>query len=114
MFALTSSVRVLLAVAPVDMRQSFNGLWATAQGSLNEDPKSGTLFVFCNRTHTRLKILYWDGTGVWVCAKRLEKGCFSWPQTTDKRKVVLTSEALSMLLGGIEMRDGCLKPWYER
>ncbi|MEJ1972134.1 MAG: IS66 family insertion sequence element accessory protein TnpB [Lacunisphaera sp.] len=77
-WAFPHSVRILVAVAPVDMRKSFNGLWTAAQEQLREDPKSGAVFCFLNKDRTRLKLLYWDGTGVWVLAKRLEQGRFSW------------------------------------
>ena len=69
-----------MAVAPCDMRKGFNGLYAAVSERLGEDPKSGALFVFCNRRHTRLKILYWDQTGLWILTKRLEEGTFAWPK----------------------------------
>jgi transposase len=107
--------RIYVAVQPVDMRQQFNGLWAAAQERLGEDPKNGAVFAFINKARTRLKLLYWDGTGVWVQATRLEKGRFSWPAPGDNRaKLSLAPEALALLVGGIELRHGSLKPWYER
>ena len=82
---------------------------------LNEDLQSGALFVFGNRRRTRLKLLYWDGTGLWVMAKRLEKGTFSWPRDTEgKAKLVLRPEALAMLTDGVDLRGAKLRPWYER
>lgn len=114
MFILSQRMKVFLAVAPVDMRKSFNGLWAEATQHLQGDPFDGSLFVFSNRTRDRLKILYWDGSGVWVLAKRLEKGRFSWPFGSDPRKLTITPQALTMLLEGIQLRDGHKKAWFER
>ena len=115
MFALPAAVRIYVAVRPVDMRKSFNGLWSAVDEQLQEDPKSGALFCFINKERTRLKLLYWDGTGVWVLAKRLEQGRFSWPAASDeRRKLALTPEALALLTGGVELKHGSLKPWYER
>lgn len=115
MLAFPTSTRIHVAIAPVDMRKQFNGLWAHAQQALGEDPKGGALFVFTNRNRDRLKILYYDGTGVWVLAKRLEVGRFSWPQSASGAiKLTLASEALAMLAGGIDLKAGCAKAWYER
>jgi transposase len=69
--------------------------------------------LFCNRAHNRLKVLFWDGSGLWVCAKRLEKGRFSWPaQAQEQTRVVLSHEELSLLLGGIELSQTRRKNWY--
>ena len=115
MLAFPAAIRIFVAVQPVDMRKQFNGLWAAAQEQLGEDPKSGAVFAFINKDRTRLKLLYWDGTGVWVLAKRLERGRFSWPARADDRaKLSLTPEALALLVGGVELKHGSLKPWYER
>ena len=115
MLAFPHSIRIFVAVEPVDMRQSFNGLWTAASERLQEDPKSGAVFCFINKERTRLKLLYWDGTGVWVLAKRLEEGRFSWPAPNEaKRKLALTPEALALLVGGVDLKRGSLKPWYER
>lgn len=115
MLALPAAVKIYVAVAPVDMRKQYDGLWAAAQQQLGEDPKQGALFCFTNRGHTRLKLLYWDGTGVWVLAKRLEEGRFSWPVPSEpKAKLALAPEALALLLGGVELNRGSLRPWYER
>ena len=104
-----------MAVEPVAMRKQFNGLWAAAQERLHEDPKGGAVFAFINKSRTRLKMLYWDGTGVWVLAKRLEAGRFSWPTPSEKKtKLALAPEALALLIGGVELKHGSLKPWYER
>ena len=114
MLSFPSALRIYLAVEPVDMRKQFNGLWAVASERLREDPLQGALFVFANRNRNRLKMLYWDGTGPWVFAKRLEKGRFSWPVGGHAGKLSLAPEALTMLLAGIDLKDGCKKAWYER
>lgn len=62
-----------------------------------------------------MKLLYWDGTGVWVLAKRLEQGRFSWPASSEaKRKMTLAAEALALIVGGVDLKTATLKPWYER
>ncbi|PTX94444.1 IS66 family insertion sequence element accessory protein TnpB [Opitutus sp. ER46] len=115
MLAFPHSIRIYVALAPVDMRKQYDGLWTPAQEQLQEDPKQGAVFCFTNRERTRLKLLYWDGTGVWVLAKRLEQGRFSWPEPSEaKPKLSLTPEALALLIGGVELRRGSLKAWYER
>jgi len=116
MLSLSGSLNVYVAVEPCDMRKSFNGLYAVAVEILKEDPLSGAVFVFCNRRRNRLKMLYWDGTGLWVLAKRLEKGTFCWPKSADvkAKKLKLTPEALAMLTDGIDLRDGARRPWYDR
>jgi len=115
MLAFPAAIKIYGAVEPVDMRKQFNGLWAAAQDKLHEDPKSGAVFAFINKERTRLKLLYWDGTGVWVLAKRLEQGRFSWPAPSARSpKLTLAPEALALLVGGIDLKQGSLKAWYER
>src|SRR6476660_3663683 len=70
----SSGTRVFVATAPVDLRASFNRLFALTQSVLQQDPLSGHWFVFTNQERNRVKVLFWDGSGLWVCAKRLEKG----------------------------------------
>lgn len=114
MLAFPAGFRIYLAIEPVDMRKQFNGLWALAVERLKEDPRSGAVFVFGNKDRDRVKLLYWDGSGVWVMSKRLEKGRFSWPVGSDRIKMAMTPEALTMLLAGIDLKEGCQKAWYER
>ena len=114
MLSFPSALKIYLAVEPVDMRNQYNGLWALAEQKLEENPRSGAVFVFTNKNRDRLKMLYWDGTGVWVFAKRLEKGRLSWPVGSDRRKLTLAPEALTMLIAGIDLKQGSLKAWYER
>jgi transposase len=116
MLSFSGSLKVFVAVQACDMRKGFNGLQALVTERLGEDPRQGSLFVFSNRRHTRIKILCWDGTGLWVLSKRLEKGTFSWPRNLDPQvsKMSLTPQALAMLTDGVDLRGGKLRPWYER
>ena len=114
MLGFPSALKVYLAIEPVDMRKQFNGLWTLAEDQMKEDPRQGALFVFTNKPRDRLKMLYWDGSGVWVLAKRLEQGRFSWPLGGNGVKLSLTPEALTMLLAGIDLKQSCKKAWYER
>jgi transposase len=115
MFALSPATRIYLAAGPTDLRQGFNGLVALAQNVLSAEPLSGHLFVFCNRRRTRVKVLWWDGSGLWLCTKRLEEGRFSWPvPEAGTARVVLRAEELTMLLGGIELERTRAKRWWRR
>lgn len=117
MLSFTGSLKIYVALEPCDMRKSFNGLSTLVSQRLKADPQNGALYVFINRSRNRLKILYWDGTGLWVMAKRLEKGTFSWPRAVEGNgatQLKLAPEALAMLTDGIDMRDGRLRPWYQR
>ena len=101
MLSLSTATRIFVALAPVDMRQSFNGLYARVQTLLQQEPTSGHWFVFTNKPRTRLKILFWDGSGLFVCAKRLEKGTFGWP-TGEGQSLCLRAEELTLLIHGLE------------
>jgi transposase len=115
MLSFHAHLKVFVATAPCDLRMNFNGLWATASERLGEDPKSGALFVFGNRRHNRIKILYFDGTGVCVLAKRLEEGTFHWPQSAGEpnAKLRLSPAALQLLLDGVELKAAGRRAWYE-
>jgi transposase len=113
MFGLSSAVRVYLATEPADMRKSFDGLAALAQGVLKLDPLSGHLFVFANRRRDRLKILYWDRDGFAVWAKRLERGTFRIPAATDGR-VEMTAADLAAMLAGIDLGTARRRVRYAR
>ena len=75
--------QVWLAVEPVDMRRGIDGLSQVVQQALGRSPCDGTAYAFRNRAGNRLKLLVWDGTGVWLCARRLHQGRFTWPQSQD-------------------------------
>ena len=115
MFGLGPATRIYLAVGTTDMRKSFEGLYGLVRDRLQCDPLSGHVFLFCNGQRNRLKLLLWDGSGLWVCAKRLEKGRFSWPQEGDAQgKIILSHEEMSLLLGGIELSQVQRKRWYRK
>lgn len=116
MLSFTGSLKVFLAIEPADLRKSFTGLYALTANVLKEDPSSGALFVFTNRRRNRIKGLYFDGTGLWVMTKRLEKGTFCWPQGVEvsNGKLPVSPEALSLLLDGVDLRQGSMRPWYQR
>jgi transposase len=111
MLSLSAATRVFVALAPVDLRHGFNGLYAAVRERLQQDPLSGHLFVFTNKGRDRVKVLFWDGSGLWVCAKRLEKGRFSWPKG-EGAAANLRTEELSALLSGLEVRRKA--GWYRR
>lgn len=116
MLNFTGSLKVYLATEPVDLRKSFNGLYALTANVLKEKPEGGALFVFTNKRRNRVKILTFDGTGLWVMIKRLEQGTFSWPKGVDVKngKLSLSPEALALLLDGVDMKSGKYRPWYQR
>ena len=116
MLTFSGSLKIFVALEACDMRKSFNGLHALASERLGEDPRQGALFVFINRRHNRIKILYFDGTGLWVMTKRLEQGTFSWPKCVEagRAKLSIRPEALAMLTDGVDLKGAKLRPWYER
>src|SRR3954470_13261466 len=97
------------------VRKGFDGLYGLVRDRLGHDPLSGHLFLFANRDRTRLKVLVWDGSGLWVCAKRLEKGRFHWPAATEDRCLVMRPEELALLLNGLDLAEARpRKSWLRR
>ncbi len=103
MIGLPSGTRIWLAAGLTDMRRGFDGLAALAQSALEQEPFSGHVFVFRGRRGDIIKLLWWDGQGLCLFAKRLEKGRFIWPQA-ESGSVSLTPAQLSMLLEGLDWR----------
>ena len=115
MFGLGAATRIYVAVGSTDMRKGFEGLYGLVRDQLGLDPLSGHLCLFCNKGRNRLKVLYWDGSGLWICAKRLERGRFSWPSEGEQSaRVTLSQEELSLLLGGIDLTRTRRKNWYRK
>ena len=96
------------------MRKGYEGLYGLVRDRLQCEPRSGHVFLFCNGQRNRLKVLVWDGSGLWVCAKRLERGRFHWPEAeAGQNKVVLSHEDLSLLLNGMDrVQVQRRKNWY--
>jgi transposase len=103
MISFPGGARIWLACGITDMRKGFDGLAAIVQMQLAEDPFSGQLFVFRGRRGDRVKLLWWDGDGLCLFAKRLERGRFVWPHASSG-SVHLSHAQLSMLLEGIDWR----------
>jgi transposase len=96
--------RVYLACGVTDMRRGFDSLSAQVESVLNHDPYGGAVYLFRGRRGDLLKAIYWDGQGLVLYAKRLEKGRFVWPQAKEGT-VSLTAAQLSMLVEGIDWRQ---------
>ena len=117
MIGLTNTaLKIFVALEPCDMRKSFNGLCDIAIGHLDGQLTREAVYVFTKKRRNRIKLLYFDGTGLWVAAKRLEEGTFSWPKPNDthQRRLSLAPEALQLLLDGVDLRGAQLRPWYDR
>ena len=116
MLTLLPTVRVFLGAGATDMRKSFDGLAEIVKRILEHDPLSGHLFAFCNRQRTRLKILYWDGSGFWVLHKRVERGTLAWPKavTSDQRSIEMSASELGMLVSGLDITQVRRRRWYSR
>lgn len=105
MLTLPPSVRIFIAATPVRMCNSYDGLANAAREVIAQDPMTGHLFVFFNRTRTQVKALYWDRDGFCVIGKRLERGTFKLPELAPGQTVVeLEAADLMLLLGGIDLR----------
>lgn len=113
MLSFLSNTRVYLAAGATDLRKSFDTLAGVVRNSLRIDPLSGHLFVFTNAHKNRLKILFWDKTGWWVCAKRLEVGTLAWLASPNP-SMELLSEELTLLLSGIDLSKTQRRPWLNR
>lgn len=116
MLSFPGSLKVFIALDPIDMRAGVNTLHALVAERLKEDSRCGALFVFTNKRRTLLKVLYWDGSGMWLMTKRLEQGTFFWPRATDVQqvKLELRPEVFAMLTDGIDMHRASPRAWYER
>lgn len=109
------ATRIYAAVAPTDMRKQFDGLVAAARDVLQSDPFSGHVFAFCNRRRDRIKLLVFDRSGFWLCAKRLERGTFAWPAAPDGvARVEWRTADLALLLSGVDPVRAPRRKWWTR
>jgi len=99
----TGQVRVLVATKPVDFRKGMDGLAALVKEQVKADPFSGAIFVFRAKRADRVKLIWWDGSGLCLFAKRLEDGKFRWPRIEDG-VIRLTAAQLQALVEGLDWR----------
>lgn len=99
----SGAVRVMMATRPVDFRKGAEGLAALVREEMQADPFNGAVYVFRAKRADRVKLVFWDGTGVCLFAKRLEDGAFRWP-TVQNGVIRLTAAQLSALLEGLDWR----------
>jgi transposase len=95
------------------MRLSFDGLYALVVGQLQQDPQSGHLSLFANKRRDRMKILFFDGSSLWVCARRMEQGRLHWP-SSEQGRMQLSREEFALLIGGIDLSAATKRKWYRR
>ncbi len=115
MFALGAATRVYVATGNTDMRIGFDGLYGKIRDVLECDPTSGHIFLFSNARRNRLKLVFFDGSGLWVCSKRMEGGRLYWPQpAASEKRVQLSREHFALLIGGIDLVQTRERKWYRR
>ncbi len=103
MIHIDQHTQVFLATGVTDMRKSINGLSILVVDVLQQDPLSNHVFVFCNRSRDKLKILVWHNNGFWLFYRRLEKQRFYWPAHSASASVNISSRELSWLLEGLDI-----------
>ncbi len=104
MISFNRRTKVFVCKEPTDMRASYDTLFAKAKGVLVQDPFSGHLFVFINSKRSSIKCLYWDGTGLVLVCKRLDKGIFSRINPMFKGKIVLTAAEFALFFEGADLQ----------
>ena len=116
MISVGPATRIYLAVGATDLRKSFEGLSDLVRHQFHEDPLNGHLYVFANRLANRIKMLFWDGSGLWVATKRLERGTYHWPRTaeTETGALRVLAEELTLLLSGLDVAHTRPRAWWRR
>jgi transposase len=114
-FGFGPATRIYVATGATDLRKGFDCLYGLVRDRLECDPTSGYAFLFTNARRNRLKLVVYDGSGLWVCAKKLDRGCFRWPAVDSTvKKIVLSHEELALLLGGIDLSQTRPRKWYRK
>jgi transposase len=115
MLGVGAATRIYVATGATDMRLGFNGLFGLVRDKLACDPLNGHLYLFANARRDRMKVLFFDGTGLWVCAKRMEGGRLCWPEpAANGGSVQLSREQFALLVGGIDLVQTRPRKWYRR
>ena len=115
MMPIGPATRIYLAAGATDLRKSFEGLSDLVSHHFHADPLSGHRYVFTHRQHSRIKLRYADGTGMWVCAGRLcGRGNFAWPKTNDPVAVQILAAELTLLLNGIDLEMTRPRAWWRK
>jgi transposase len=115
MFAMGAATRIYVATGATDMRKGFCGLEGLIRERLESDPTSGHIFLFSNARRNRLKLVFFDGSGLWVCSKRMEGGRLRWPEpSSNAGRVQLTREQFALLIGGIDLTQTRERKWYRK
>ena len=113
MLGLGAATRIYVATGATDMRLGFDGLYALVVGQLQQDPRTGHLFLFANKRRDRMKIIFFDGSSLWVCARRMEQGRLHWP-SSEEGHMQLSREEFALLIGGIDLSATRKRKWYRR
>jgi transposase len=114
MLQLTPQSRIFLATEPVDFRKGMEGLAAVCRKVLGDNPLSGAVYVFRNRSGTAIKLLFYDGQGFWLCAKRLSQGRFHWwPRGQDASSRLCARKLLVLLWNGHPHQAGMAEDWRQ-
>jgi transposase len=113
MLGMGAATRIFVATGNTDMRLGFQGLYALVIGRLQQNPRSGHLFLFANKRRDRMKVFFFDTNSLWVCARRMEKGRLHWP-TSEEGRVQLSREEFALVIGGIDLTQTSKRNWYRR
>jgi transposase len=96
--------QIFIALGATDLRAGIDGYSHMVESRIHMSPLTNNMFIFCNRAHNKIKILYWDGTGYWLLYKRLEKGTFKFPRN-DGESMIITEQQYRWLMEGLNIEQ---------